>query len=138
MDVEGGKNRCTHVINLFKSGGHRSPVTDVPPDPVGLLLYSLSLLLPGTWSPSLCPPGTFTPQDVSGLQEESGCSICPPGHYCRSVKPRLPWLFACPVRKPASTGGEACSPSSSIFPGSPGPQHLHCPKQIFSYLKHKS
>uniref|UniRef100_A0A286XEQ6 Uncharacterized protein n=1 Tax=Cavia porcellus TaxID=10141 RepID=A0A286XEQ6_CAVPO len=34
---------------------------------------------------SLCPPGTFTPQNVSGLQKKSDCSICPPGHYCRSV-----------------------------------------------------
>uniref|UniRef100_A0A8C8VT86 Predicted gene 9195 n=2 Tax=Peromyscus maniculatus bairdii TaxID=230844 RepID=A0A8C8VT86_PERMB len=51
----------------------------------------------GTWSPSLCPPGTFTPQDVSGLQEDNDCSICPPGHYCRrgQVWGRCPAGYFC-------------------------------------------
>ena len=40
---------------------------------------------PGTWSPPPCPPGTFTPKDMPGLREEGDCSVCPPGHYCRSV-----------------------------------------------------
>ncbi|XP_012578633.1 PREDICTED: multiple epidermal growth factor-like domains protein 6 [Condylura cristata] len=52
----------------------------------------------GTWSPPLCPPGTFTSQNASGLQAEGDCSICPPGHYCRGgqVWGKCPAGYFCP------------------------------------------
>ncbi|XP_077926145.1 uncharacterized protein LOC118538874 [Halichoerus grypus] len=51
-----------------------------------------------TWSPPLCPPGTFTPQGVSGLREEGDCSVCHPGSYCRGgqVWGKCPAGYFCP------------------------------------------
>nr|XP_019605134.1 PREDICTED: signal peptide, CUB and EGF-like domain-containing protein 3 [Rhinolophus sinicus] len=58
----------------------------------------------GTWSPPPCPPGTFTPQDTAGLREQGDCSVCPPGHYCRSVTAHSPLAAAIRVH---SLGEEA-------------------------------
>lgn len=63
---------------------------------------SLAAPPPGTQAPPPCPPGTFTPQDTGGLREEGDCSICPPGHYCRSVtaQSHSPPATAVDVRPP--------------------------------------
>lgn len=113
---------------LVQDEGSRSQREDVA-QPPELSPGSLSLPPLGTWSPTLCPPGTFTPQDVSGLQEKHDCSICPPGHYCRSVSthclgklqpPAASCLF-CPRPRTMGGGEKTCSPNPGVTQHGPRP-----------------
>ncbi|XP_033615749.1 multiple epidermal growth factor-like domains protein 6 [Fukomys damarensis] len=82
---------------------------------------TMAITRAGTWSPVLCPPGTFTPQNVSGLQKEGDCSTCPPGHYCRvgQVWGKCPAGYFCPpgtseVMAPGSRKSQTLCPQGQL------------------------
>lgn len=121
LNVEGGKNRCTYGMRLFRGGsygGFGSPSTDV-----ALALYCLCLFPP----PQELGPRVCVPQGPSLLRMRqvfrkrvTALSVLLVITAGQSNDGDAQLLPALPQRQFPS-GGKTCNPGSGISLGSPGP-----------------